>query len=32
MIDKYRRMLIAAESINDIWEMSIEQALQILEA
>jgi uncharacterized protein len=32
MIEKYKRMLAAAASIPDVWQMSAEQALQILEA
>jgi uncharacterized protein YfbU (UPF0304 family) len=32
MIDKYRRMLTAADDINNIYEINIEQALEILEA
>lgn len=32
MIDKYKRMLEVAENISDIWSMTVEDALKILEA
>lgn len=32
MIDKYKRMLAAAENVVDIWNMSIEEAVDILDA
>jgi len=32
MIDKYQRMLEKSKSIESIWNMSVEEALEILDA
>lgn len=32
MVEKYHRMLVQAENIESIWEMSVEQALEIINA